>query len=281
MTSAKQLVAAKPWQLEITEGLAKPVDPACVGVAENLEPVQILGLALSNGLQHICQKKGHMYDEEVASSEALIAAQDSYLEFPVASILDPSNVNQKAERKHLVLDEHFDRSSQKQEIYDKVSSTMTQKGIARTVMDEINAVADEMFTNALYNAPFVDLSTHKNPGVSRQNLEIKLDGGKFGRIFLAHSEKRLIIGCEDPFGSLDLRHFLSRIKSTYERGPAATMNFGPGGAGIGSYIIFNAGASLYFGVAPGRVTILCCVIPLGMSNRQRTNLPKHLHWFQR
>jgi hypothetical protein len=99
-------------------------------------------------------------------------------------------------------------------------------------------------------------------------------------LFLAHDESRLMVGCTDPYGSLGIARYLSKVKATYALGAAATMDFGSGGAGIGSYIIFNTGASLYIGVKPGQSTVICCVLPLGMSNRKRAALSKHLHWIQ-
>lgn len=159
-----------------------------------------------------------------------------------------------------------------------VTKPMESKGLSQTLIEDVVCVADELFTNAVYNAPFVDKRTHLNPGISRSEMEIHLEADKPVRLFLAHDESRMVLGCKDPFGTLNLVKYFNTIKATYLRGPAATMNFGPGGAGLGSYLIFNAGSSLYFGVSPGNVTIICCVIPLGMSYRKRAEMPKHLHW---
>lgn len=263
MSRVHKIVQADPW------------------IGEDLQPEDLLALAIDKGFNHLCQKKGHLFAKEVESSNYLIASPESYLEFPVSTILSPTHLNKAAERA-LISDEFkFDSSNEKQVVLENVVKALQSKSFPQTIVDSVVAAADEFFTNAIYNAPFVDLKTHKNPGLNRKNTEIRLSGGKFARLFLAHDEGRLVLGCEDPFGSLNLLNYLKSIKATYTRGPAATMNFGPGGAGIGSYIIFNAGASLYFGVWPGRATILCCVVPLGMSNRQRIQMPKHLHWIQR
>ncbi len=281
MSSAPKMSQSATWQQEVTALTNSPVDSHCVGVGESLEPESLLHLATDLGFKNICQKGGHLFDKEVLSSECLVECAENYLNFPIATILTPDDLSEKSERALISAEEHFDSSSQKRDVIDSLTKAVQSKGFSQTILDDVVSVTDEFFTNAIYNAPFVDINTHKNPGVSRVGKEIKLNGGKFGRIFLAHDESRLIVGCHDPYGSLDVKRYLNKIKATYTRGPAATMNFGPGGAGIGSYIIFNAGSSLYFGVWPGQATVLCCVLPLGMSNRKRIELPKHLHWIQR
>ncbi len=281
MSTAPRLTKPTLWEQQVNEEWNTPVDLACVGVAESIPPENVLHLATDLGFMHICQKQGHQYDMEIKSSAALVGNEDAFLEFPIASILVPHALNAAGERSLICVDHQFNSSQQKRIVIDDMVKAAQAKSLSQTIMDDIVSVTDEMFTNAVFNAPFVDINTQKNPGINRHTDEVKLDGGKSGRIFMAHDDNRLLVGCHDPYGSLDLKRYLNKIKATYVRGPAATMNFGPGGAGIGSYMIFNAGASLYFGVWPGRATVLGCVIPLGLSNRKRMQLPKHLHWFQR
>ena len=282
MSQARKLKAqGQSWQVDIGAGVKVPVDNTCVGVAESLEPEPLLRHALEFGFKHICQKNGHMYDSERATAENLVVAPESYLEFPAATILSPAKVNTAVERKLILLDKTFDASAQKHPLLDLVLNLLQSKNLPQTVIDDAIVVCDEFFTNAVYNAPFVDPTTHKNPGVSRRDVDVNFTNGKVGRLFLAQGEKGLVIGCRDPYGSLDLKKYLGKIRETYQKGPAAALNFGAGGAGIGSYIIFNVGASLYFGVWPGKATLLCCTIPLGLSNRLRSQMPKHLHWIQR
>lgn len=271
----------QPWQMDLTKGVVSPVNSACIGVSENLEPSQVLDLAIDSGLEHICQRSGHFFDEEVRSANCIIESPESYRTFPIATILTPEDLNDQSERALLCMERHFDSSLQKHDVLTELNNAMQSKGLSQTIVEDIIAVSDELYTNAIFNAPFVDRHTQKNPGVSRNTSEVKLEGGKFARLFLAHDENRLLVGCEDPYGSLNLNRYLKKIRNTYQRGPAAAINFGPGGAGIGSYIIFNAGSSLYFGVWPGHVTIVCCLVPLGMSNRKRVQLAKHVHWIQR
>lgn len=282
MSAARKLKAKAPWQLDISSGAAKStLDSSCVGIAESLEPQQMLRLVLNSGLRHICQKKGHTFAEELKSANRMIESPDVFFEFPIATVLTPDDLNDASERALLAAECSFNSSNQKQDVLDIFANSMNSKGLAQTVVEDVMSVSDELFTNAIFNAPFIDMLTCKNPGIGRGELSVTFEPGKFARMFLAHDEQRLLIGCQDPYGSLGIERYLSKIQTAYEKGPAAAINFGPGGAGIGSYIIFNAGASLYVGVQPNKATIVCCVIPLGLSNRMRMGLAKHIHWIQR
>lgn len=267
--------------LEVNEETNSPVEPNCVGLASGLCPEAILHLATDLGFMHVCQKDGHEYDKDLAAANQLVGREENLMLFPVASILSPDRLNLEEERRILRVDYDFDHAIQKRELLSELTKSCHTMMLSQTLIDDVIAVADEMFTNAVYNAPFVDVNTQKNLGMDRQKQDVRMDVGKKGRLFLAQDDTRLLVGCTDPYGSLDLKRYLNKINATYTRGPAAAINYGPGGAGIGSYIIFNAGSSLYFGVWPGRATIICCVIPLGLSNRKRIQLPKHLHWIQR
>ncbi len=281
MSSAPNLAKSQIWQQSVDEEFNDPVDSACVGVGQNLQPENVLHLATDLGFSHVCQKEGHAFDKEMSTAEMLVGNADAFIEFPIASVFSPNDLNAGSERSRLCVEHLFNSSHQKRVVIEDMTKAAQDKALSQTIIDDIVVVTDELFTNAMFNAPFVDINTQKNPGINRHTDEVKYADGKVGRIFMAQDENRLLIGCHDPYGTLDLKRYLNKIKATYVRGPAATMNFGPGGAGIGSYIIFNAGASLYFGVCPGRATVLACIIPLGMSNRKRMQLPKHLHWFQR
>jgi len=278
--SARKLNQQLAEQVEVNEQSKDRVAPYCIGLANGLPPEQVLRLATELGYTHVVQKNGLEYKKELLATETLVNRPAGFFEFPVASIFDPTDLSRETEKKVIVSDALFHSSTQKRDVLEGFITAMGSQGMSQTLVEDITSVADEMFTNAIFNAPFVDKDTHKNPGISRQELEVNLDKSKPGRMILAHDETRVMVACEDPYGSLNLNGYLMKIKATYDRGAAATMNFGSGGAGLGSYIIFNTSASLFVGVKSGRATIIACLLPLGLSNKKRSVLPKHLHWIQ-
>ncbi len=267
-------------QIEVSAQSKDRVAPHCIGLANGLPPEQVLRLATELNYTHIIQKDGLDYAKELATTEVLIESPARFFDFPVHAVFAPTDQGPAIDQKFLIAKKEFTSSVQKREVLDLFGGAMNQRGVSQTLANDITLVADEMFTNAVFNAPFVDKATHHNANVSRTDVEVNFDKSRPGRMFMAADDTRVMVACEDPYGSLNLNGYLSKIKATYDRGAAATMNFGSGGAGIGSYIIFNTSASLFVGVKAGRATIIACLLPLALSNKKRSLLPKHLHWIQ-
>lgn len=262
--------------IEVNEQSKDRVAPHCIGLANGLPPEQVLRLATELSYTHVVQKNGLEYAKELNSSEMLIDRPHGFFEFPVASVFAPSDLSPASEQRLIISDQQFNSSGQKPQVLENFTTAMQGKSFPQTFVSDALLIADEMFTNAVFNAPFAERSEI----TGRHNNSITFDLERPGRMILAADETRLMIACEDPYGSLNLTGYLSKIKATYDRGAAASMNFGSGGAGIGSYIIFNTSASLFVGVKSGRATIIASLLPLGLSNRKRALLPKHLHWIQ-
>jgi hypothetical protein len=140
------------------------------------------------GFGHICQKQGHLFDQDLRTAEVLIGNEDAFLNFPIASILKPDDISAAAEVKLLNVDFRFNSSAQKRDVLEEVTKATQSKGLSQTMTDDVVSVTDEVFTNAMFNAPFVDINTQKNPGINRHTDEVKLANGKFGRLFLASDE---------------------------------------------------------------------------------------------
>lgn len=280
MSAARKLPPISSVPTEVAGLAGQILDPHVIGLADNLAPDEVLRFASEQKLSHLCQRQGFQFDRELQSSQTLVQDPTVYFQHPLATILTPLDVNAAAESKHKKFEFKFNNSNLKRDALSGITQVLVGEGLAQTAIDDALSVADELFTNAIYNAPFADLISLKNPGLSRQEIEIRLEDGKECRVFIGMDKDHTVVCCEDPYGNLNLDRYMQKVRNTYLKGPAATMNFGPGGAGIGSYIIFNAGSSMYLGVNPGQSTLLCCVIPRGISYRKRTQLPKHLHWVQ-
>lgn len=249
-------------------------------ITDGLSVEKLFETALVAGTQHICQRTGFALIREVQSANCMLEKPENFLHFPISTALSPGDVGVRAEREHLVAEFRFNSSEQKTEILEGLVRAMKLKCYRETFVSDAVIVADELFTNAIYNAPYVHPVSGEAKKMSRE-LKVSYDGGKSGRLFLGADESRLLIGCADPFGSLDIKHFLSKIQESVVKGPGVTIDLSSGGgAGLGSFMIFSAVASLYIGVWPGKATVICGIFPYELNNRRRAQLGKHLHWLK-
>jgi hypothetical protein len=249
-------------------------------LSQIMPPQELIELMLKGPDLHLCQPQGLMYDQELLTVDLLSKDKSHFFLAPATALLWPKEIGKRDEEMSLLLNRSFQDSDEKRAVLDEVKARLGSITKSSSLIDEVLSVADEFVTNALYNAPYVDPVTFVNQRIDRLTTRVVFPSGKHARLFVAEDGKRLLVGVQDPFGSLSVKEYLNKIVRCYSAGVQNSINFGQGGAGIGSYIIFNAGSSLYYGVIPGQVTMLACVMPYRMSRRQREGLPKHLHWIK-
>lgn len=283
-TESQQLLENK-WEKGVTviqlDGDTVPPikNEKIVAVCDQREPQQLLDLVLDHGATQIVQQSNLAIKNEINASALMLNDPDHFIKFPVSSILDPLDAGAKKEKSLMVLDSGFSRANEKSALLDNIKNELDKMTKSMSFVSELLAVADELITNAIFNAPFVD-ADNGGSGASRNDQLVQMDKGLNGKVFLGRDNERLVIGCQDPYGSLNLTRLFSRVRDCYKTGLADNINMGSGGAGIGSFIVYNTSCSYYAAVKTGAATLICCTIPLMLSARKRAVIPKNLHYFQ-
>ena len=237
-----------------------------IGVAEGLAPEDMIRIVHGSDLCHVVQKDSLFFDHEVAAARRMIEDARAFLAYPAEAILNLSTsvLAESAEYKSLKL--QIPATERKSSVLKQFEEFLSQLPGTHAIRDQAYTVADELFTNAAKNAwPNGD-----------RTLQPLLLGGLVE--FFAHADReRLIIGCRDTYGLLGFSTVLERIHLCYSKGVAESMHQGGSGAGIGSFMVFNSGISYYAGVDPGRCSVVCVVLPLGLSARKAAKLSKNIH----
>jgi hypothetical protein len=251
-----------------------------IGLTDKAEPQEVLDLSVQENLNQVIQVSSIELSKEISSSLLIQNSGELFLQCPLATILDPSNVNPEAEKKFQQFEFIFSRIDQKREMLDKLNAYLqTCKGI-RSAISDLCLAADELFTNAIFNAPGAGGEGPDTP-VERTRKDIRMADGKTGRLFLGIDDSRIVLGCEDPYGSLNPLGQILRIRDCYIKGVGNSVQLDEsGGAGIGSFLIFQLAMSFYSIVQSGKKTIICCTFPLNMGQRKRDGLLKNLHYLR-
>lgn len=249
-----------------------------VGVLDNEPPDKVVSLASQEGYDHVVQLSGAYYKIELNSSALIINNPSLFDDFPVSSIPSPQQAGKDKEDELLVYKSNFSKIDEKRGLLDNIELKLNDEVKSQNIKSDIITIADELVTNAIYNAPFV--KGEDRSGASRGDKTVQMHGGDCGTVFVGLDNSRVMVGCKDPYGTLDIKKLFDRIIKCYEKGLGDSINFtGPGGAGIGSYMIYNSSVSFYVGVRPGYSTITCGVLPRKASARARAEMPKNLHFF--
>jgi len=246
-----------------------------------MPPDEVIRLVHEGGVQHIVQNDSLSFDTEMAVARLMLEKPHAFLDDPTAAILgllpdtDPtpsaSSLSSPSLSPTLSSSSSFLKiesaaSEKKTAVLERFENFLAELPGARTIRESSILVADELYTNGSKNC----WPPRGGPGEGPV---------REGRIeFFARSDgRRLVIGCLDTYGELVLPEVLARIRSCYERGVAESINQGGGGAGIGSFMVFDHCISYYAGVEPGERTVVCAALPLGLSRRELEKLTKNIH----
>lgn len=200
---------------------------------------------------------------------------------------DPISFYFSTDQKKFGRDDHFfSMAIPFRKIGDKISVLeVLQNAFAlgiksESIRSDLLLVSDEFFTNAIYNAPFQERNGQKLSVVDRSSPDFLLNDVKQARLWFAYDEDRIFLACQDYYGSLNPTQMIERIYKCINDGVGSAINWGQGGAGIGSFMIYKLASSMIIAVQPGISTIVGAVFPRRMSQRRREHLGKSMHIYK-
>lgn len=243
---------------------------------DNASTVAILQMCIDKKIRHIVQRSNIDHNKEIQLSQNMDSDPSCYFSFPLSTIFGIENPTAASEGEIRKYYFEVSNASEKNLILENIENYVKGLTKASSLLYEVMNTVDELFTNAIYNAPFVDKANERG-GADRVLQNIKIDENKKPSIFAGHDHERIVVGCYDQFGSLNIEKLLSRIKGCYENELSSVINYDSGGAGIGTFMILESSASLYIGVQQGVKTLVCCSFAYKLNSVMRKQIPKNLH----
>lgn len=254
--------------IQFSQGDIPPVDgTGTIGVVEAMQAQDVVRLAHASNFSHIVQRDGMAFDHELATAQAMTENLGAFLKDPVSMILGPLADGAVA-RESMHVTNHV--NEKKGATLEKFEVFLKSIKSARRIREQAILVADELYTNAVKTGrPLLKAQENESSGPNVREGSVEF--------FAEHDGTRLVLGCRDSFGELGFSQVLTRITHCFEKGVVHSINQGDGGAGIGSFIVFNTCISYYCGVDKGRMTVVCVALPLGVTDAVLANLPKNIH----
>jgi len=238
-----------------------------IAICRDTPPEKNLAKTLETNIKHIVQINALEFKKEVATSDLMIVDPNKFFENPSAAILDPVNFAKNCQKIEPIFNYKFTNLSEKGKIINRIETVLLKFCKSKSFIYDVQLVSDELITNAIFHAT-EDIDTRKDyMTVPNQ-----------GEIFIAKDKNRIVVGCKDTHGKLNPKKLFTRLHLCYTSEIAEKINMGKGGAGIGSFLIYNVSSSYYVAVCENVQTIVCSLIPLQMGNRKRQKLPKNLHY---
>lgn len=247
-----------------------------IAFTDKKSPEEVISFVLKNQKRHLVQESNLFLKDEINAAAQMIYAPKKFLEFPLMTLFHSEGSTENELRQFQF---PFNSNGQKFDLLKKFEKFFNGISDSLAVLHDASLIIDELFTNAMYNAPFNNLENTAS-GKKRDESEFEMEDGRSGKIFASVHANRMVIGCEDPYGTLNVKKILQRIQSCLVLGADKMISFEKGGAGIGSYLLFMSSVSLYIGVQKHHKTVICSALPIGIGDLKRNEMPKSLHFFE-
>jgi len=160
----------------------------------------------------------------------------------------------------------------------EVTDFARRLGLGERTSSLIETIADELITNAIYNAPR-DAAGRPKYALLPRRQSVTLEPHEVGRLDVACDGQWLAIAQSDPFGSLTqetvVRYLNRCLVSRSPLADAATSS----GAGIGLYRVFQSLSKFIVNIDPGRRTEVIALIDLRLTMKKFRQAPKSFHLF--
>lgn len=222
----------------------------CILIEDNLKPQQIIQMCLDRNIKHIIQNSKIPLIDKINAIDEILMNPLKFMTFNQKFYSDNEEqmcfgFHSKEDRSELV-----NRVLNFFEIDPKNHNT-----------EHILKSVEELIMNAQVHAP--KIGDFKSP----HNMS-----------FLAEKKgPNIALSVFDDYGSMNINKFLNKILNTYTIGTADSINYGAGGAGLGSSIIFQSAEALYIAVLPKRITRVTIVTPIKVRAKDREIEQKTIH----
>jgi hypothetical protein len=169
------------------------------------------------------------------------------------------------------------RAVERDAVVGELTEAARALGAGRRVVESVSLVADELVTNAVYNAPRDGDGTPRYAHVSRRE-KIELEPSEYVRLEFGSDGRTFGLAVSDRFGALAPSSLRGGIERCIARQDPIENK--PGGAGIGLYAALCHADHLVFNLAPGRRTEVIALWSLARKTGGRGAGVASLHLFE-
>lgn len=222
----------------------------CVLLEDNLKPIQIIQMCLDRNVKHVIQ------NSKLSTINKMLLI-DKVLKNPIDFLTFNTNLFNDPDKK---LCFSFHSKENRSELVNKVIEFLEIDPKNHNT-EHVLKCSEELIMNAQVHAPRIgDFKSPHNMGFL---VEKKVD--------------YIALSVFDDYGSMNLNKFLKKILSTFSIGLADSINYGSGGAGLGSSIIFESSEVLYIAVLPKKITRVTLLTPIKVRAKDREIEQKSIH----
>ena len=259
-----------PGEFTAIASVKKP--QSTVVVTKAAKTKDLIDLAYK-GFEHFVQQDRDDFYQELLVSGLMALRPKAFSDNPIPFFFTGFAPPQSSKTMSANLVQEFKSSKTKTLVIDRLHTFLGQAKYLSRIRDLCVQVADEMITNACFSAPMLANGQRLFQKVDRKS-EVVLPGGHSAILFATFTEQKVIIGCQDPFGSLNRAELLAHLRGVYRSEQVTPKD--TAGAGFGMKYMIDNCSSFYAYVEKGQKTLVACSFQVG-SLKKNLNDERHLH----
>jgi len=219
-------------------------------VTDQIEEKQVLNMALRQEIHHVIQNSMQSLEDKVQRLNNLSEDYRKYFHTHYNILLDPELV------KVFSIGPKDNRLTHIESIFKWLGLDMMSSRAQPMVQ-----VIEELIMNAQITAPL------QRQNVTPKNIDLKIE----------KKNDLIAISAIDYYGTLGIDKFLKRVENAFTVGLGQSINFGRGGAGLGSSIIYKYAESIYLGCITEQCTRVSIIMPFNKSEKVFSTIQKSIH----
>lgn len=229
---------------------------------------------VSMGFEHCVQKNRPDFAQELLASAFMLLKPDSFNKNPIPFFFTGFSAQQNMTTEtNMTIP--FRKSEDKKYILERFELFLEQNPRLRGIADLCMQVADELIMNALFSAPVDNYGVHLFQNYDRTS-DIMLNMQSQAKFFSCFSDYRIIVGCEDPYGSFKKETLFKHLHGAFLNEKATVKPEKTGGAGLGLHAIIENSANFYLYCEQGQRSLVAAGFLLqGMKANLMSQ--KHFH----
>lgn len=270
---SKVFVLQYPQQQALLTKLEKPARDIIV-VTDNA-PLKNLIKLFETGFEHCVQKNRADFAQELISSGFMAQRPPLFAKHPVSFFLNgfqAGPVSDLDAGRNIRFE--FRSNTEKEKMLDRLGNFLDQSPQMGAVKDICLQAADELINNAIFAAPVDAGGMRINERADRRGV-VSLPEGIRATLFSCFSDQKVLIGCNDPFGSLTRLNLLNNLKRVFADSAASVIT-GDQGAGLGFRYLVENSANFYVMATKGQNTLVACEFLL-KGLKSNLSAAKHFH----
>lgn len=212
---------------------------------------------IASGYEHAICSDREDFSSEILCSAIMALRPDMFMKNPLPFFFNGFDPNSElTDMKDNNFTVTFESTEQKEALMEHLVKFWSKKSAIASLEDICLQIVDEMFTNIFFNAP-VDSRGVRPLKQQNRTTAIHLPDRFKGKIFSCFTDDKVIIGCEDPFGSISRNEIMFRLESIYMEAMSAPRAH-TSGSGLGLKFLIDNSASFYLFCEKGKKTVFAC-----------------------